>query len=99
MNLAWVIPESGTPQTRSVHAKDRARLVRDGFLLYRLEWSTESHGTRTADVYAQRLPTAADIAAGADALYAARGAGTVRLLDRSGRVVIPQRGHMIEPGP
>jgi hypothetical protein len=89
MNLAWVIPRSGKSQSRNVHAKDRARLVREGFVLYRLEWSTDARGTRTADVYAQRVPTARDISAGIEALFGVAPAGTVRLMDRSGRVILP----------
>ena len=84
MNLAWVVPKSGKPQARNVHAKDRVRLAREGFVRYQLEWVSDTLGTRVADVYAQRQPTADEIRAGADAIYATRGAGTVRLLDLPG---------------
>ena len=87
MNLAWVVPRSGRATARNLHAKDRTRLAREGFLLYRLEWITVA-GTRAADVYAQRPPTVADLLGGADALYAAQGEGALRLLDASGSLVL-----------
>ena len=91
MNLAWVIPESGPPAARNLHAKDRARLGREGYLRYRLEWTGDDRKARTADVYALRAPTTEELVAGADAIYAARGRGSVRLIDAAGATVARSR--------
>lgn len=87
MNLAWVVPKTGKPQAQNVHAKDRTRLAREGFIRYKLEWVSDARGTLAADVYAQRPLTSDEIRAGADAIYATRGAGRVRLTDQSGEPV------------
>lgn len=89
MNLGLVTPKSGKPQPGNVHAKDRAQLVREGFVRYRLEWTSESGGTREANVYAQRLPTDKELFEGLEVLLGSRGVGTARLLDQAGNVVIP----------
>ena len=85
MNLAWIVPRSGKAQARNVHAKDRAKLKREGYMRYRLECGDAQGGKREADVYAQRIPTAVELTQAAQQIFGA--AGELRLVDESGKAV------------
>jgi hypothetical protein len=87
MNLAWVVSRSEKPRSRNLHAKDRAKLVREGHARYRLECSDATRGVREADVYAQRLPTQAELLQAAQELFGAPANAKVRLLDADGKPV------------
>jgi hypothetical protein len=87
VNLAWIVPRSGKPQSRNVHAKDRAKLVREGYGRYKLEWIDGAGNKREADLYAQRIPAGAELLEAARGLFGATGKTGLRLLDRAGKVV------------
>ena len=82
VNLAWIVPKSGKPQSRNVHAKDRAKLLREGFVRHRLECVDAAGTRRVADVYAQRLPSPAEVAQAARDLFGAT--SHARLVDQPG---------------
>src|SRR4051812_46223701 len=87
MNLAWVVSATGKPQARNLHAKDRAKLVREGHARYRLECGDANRPVRQADVYAQRVPTEGEMVHAAQHLFGASPGAKVRLLDPDGKPI------------
>ena len=84
MNLAWIVSTAGAPQSRNVHAADRARLEREGFRQHKLQWTDTAGRYHTAAVHAQRSLTMRELRDGADAIFGAGGSGKVILLDADG---------------
>jgi hypothetical protein len=87
MNLAWVVSRSEKPRSRNLHAKDRAKLAREGYVRYRLEWADATGRVREADVYAQRPPTVSEMLHAAQELFGATANAKVRLLDQDGKPI------------
>lgn len=87
MNLGWIVSATGSPQSRNVHAADRARLKREGFRQYQLSWTDTAGRSHTAPVHAQRSLTMRELRDGADAIFGAGGSGKVSLLDADGNEV------------
>ncbi|MDQ6736234.1 MAG: hypothetical protein M3Z30_00860 [Gemmatimonadota bacterium] len=64
-----------------MHAPDRARLKREGFKPYVMQWTGSGGRKQAAPVYAQRIPTLPELRDGADRIFGAGGTGSVRLLE------------------
>ena len=88
MNLAWIVPGTGKPQARNLHAKDRARLLREGYSRHRLQCAIGGV-PREADLYAQRLPSMAELTQAIEQLFGAADASAGRLVDSAGKVLLP----------
>jgi hypothetical protein len=87
MNLAWVVSRSEKPRSRNLHAKDRAKLAREGYVRHRLEWNDATGRAREAAVYAQRVPTEPEMLQAAQELFGAPASAKVRLLDPDGKAI------------
>lgn len=81
MNIAWIVSTSEPAQSRNLHARDRARLKREGFKSYVMQWTGSDGRKQAAPVYAQRMPTLPELQEGVDKIFGAGGTGSVRLLD------------------
>ena len=88
MNLAWIVSETGEPQARNLHAKDRAGLLREGYSRYRIHCIVDGRHAREADLYAQRLPSMAEVTRAIQHLFGRADAASVRLVDLAGKVVL-----------
>lgn len=81
MNIAWIVFTSEPAQSRNLHAPDRARLKREGFKPYVMQWTGSGGRKQAAPVYAQRMPTLPELREGANRIFGAGGTGSVVLLD------------------